>query len=175
MRGIPAIFVVAILMAVFFMPVSIATAQAQQSTVTPRLDTPSGFPVPRFVSLKANQTHCRSGPSFDHPVRITYMRKGLPVMVVAETSDHWRKIRDSEGDECWSHRSKLSGIRTALVIVDGLALHTRPGPEMPMRARLGRGIIGRVEAVEGNWVQFSTDGMKGWASLSGFWGAQNAH
>ena len=173
MRGILAIYVAAITMAVSFMPVSITPAQAQQSTVSPRLDTPSGYPVPRFVSLKASKTNCRSGPSFDHPVRITFMRKGLPVMVVAETSDHWRKIRDSEGDECWSHRSKLSGNRTALVIVDGLALHTRPNTEMPMRARLGKGIIGRVETVEGDWVQFSTDGMKGWAPLSGFWGAKS--
>ena len=114
-----------------------------------RMDTPSGLPVPRFVSLKSEKTFCRAGPSFAHPVRITFMRKGLPVMVVAETSDHWRKVRDLEGDECWTHRSKLSGVETALVLEDGLALHARPNVAAPTRARLGRGLIARIESQEG--------------------------
>ncbi len=101
-------------------------ALAQDGSQEVRLDTPSGLPVPRFASLKADKTYCRAGPSFDHPVRITFLRKGLPVVIVAETSDHWRKIRDIEGDQCWTHKSKLSGVDTALVLRDGLALRTRP-------------------------------------------------
>ena len=173
MRRITVIFAAAIFLPLIHMNVSAAPAQAQQATPAPRLDTPSGLPVPRFISLKTNKTNCRSGPSFNHPVRITYMRKGLPMMVVAETSDYWRKLRDSEGDECWVHRSKLSGTRTALVIVDGLALYTKPGTSAPLRARLGKGIIGRIDTVQGDWLRISTGGMKGWASLSGFWGAQD--
>ncbi|MEM9618289.1 MAG: SH3 domain-containing protein [Pseudomonadota bacterium] len=154
-------------------PAQAATAK-QEAGPAPRLDTPSGLPVPRFVSLKADKTNCRSGPSFDHPVRITYMRKGLPVMVVAETSDNWRKIRDAEGDECWAHRTKLSGLRTALVIVDGLALRARPASDAVMRARLGKGLIARVDKTEGGWLRLSADGVKGWALLSGLWGAPGA-
>ena len=136
-----------------------------------RLDTPSGRPVPRLVSLKAQKTFCRSGPTFSHPVRLTFMREGLPVMIVAETRDHWRKIRDPEGDECWTHKSKLSGAETALVMVDGLALRARPEADAPARARLGRGVIARVEDMRGDWLKVSADGLKGWAKGSAFWGA----
>ena len=137
-----------------------------------RFDTPSGLPVPRLVSLKAETTFCRSGPSFDHPVRLTFMRQGLPVMIVAETTDHWRKIRDSEGDECWTHKSKLSGAETALVLEDGLALRARPDARAPAKALLGRGVIAQVDGARGGWLRISTDGLKGWARADAFWGAR---
>lgn len=136
-----------------------------------RLDTPSGLPVPRFASLKSEKTYCRAGPTFEHPVRITFMKKGLPVVIIAETSDHWRKIRDMEGDECWTHKSKLSGVDTALVLADGLALRSRPDPEAPAKAHLGKGLIAKVEAARDGWLKVSAGGMKGWAPESGFWGA----
>lgn len=136
-----------------------------------RLDTPSGLPVPRMVSLKSEKTYCRSGPTFSHPVRLTFMRKGLPVLIVAETRDHWRKLRDPEGDECWTHKSKLSGELTALVLDDGLALHARPEAHAPARASLGRGVIVKVEQTRGSWLKVSADGIKGWARASAFWGA----
>ena len=135
-----------------------------------RLDTPSGLPVPRFVSLKADETFCRTGPTFAHPVRITYQRKGLPAMVVAETRDHWRKIRDPEGDECWIHRTKLSGARTAIVTEDGLAVRARPDDGATQKARLGRGVIARIEKSKGGWVKISAPDVRGWAPQSGFWG-----
>ena len=45
---------------------------------------PSGLPVPRFVSLKAEKVNVRRGPSSDHPVAWVFQRKGLPVEIVAE-------------------------------------------------------------------------------------------
>ena len=135
-----------------------------------RLDTPSGYPVPRFVSLKASRTNCRQGPSFDHPVRITFMRQGLPVIVVAETQDHWRKVRDFEGDECWVHKSKLSGVETALVQTEGLVLRVRPTYAAPQKARLGKGLIAKVEKHKSGWVKVSVDGVRGWVQPSGLWG-----
>ncbi|PQA88415.1 SH3 domain-containing protein [Hyphococcus luteus] len=147
-------------------------AAAVKPEMTVRLDTPSGLPVPRLVSLKSKTTFCRAGPSFAHQVRLTYQRQGLPVMIIAETRDHWRKIRDSEGDECWTHKSKLSGAETALVLEDGLALRAKPDARAPARARLGRGVIARVEAERDGWLKVSADGRKGWARASAFWGAQ---
>ncbi len=150
-----------------------APSQAAQADESPtlRLNTPSGLPVPRFVSLKADKTYCRTGPSFDHPVRITFMRKGLPVMVVAETKDHWRKVRDPEGDECWTHKSKLSGVQTALVMKDRLALRRRPDDAAPVTAHFGRGLIARIETSRDGWLRVSAKGVKGWAVRSAFWGA----
>jgi SH3-like domain-containing protein len=143
-----------------------------QPQPTKRYDTPSGQPVPRYLSLKAAKTFCRSGPSFAHPVRITFMRKGLPVLVIAETTDHWRKIRDFEMDECWIHKTKLSGQETALVIEDGISLRARPDASSPERVRLGRGIIARVDHIRDGWLQVSAPGVKGWAMQTGFWGVE---
>lgn len=136
-----------------------------------RLDTPSGLPVPRLVSLKSTKTYCRAGPSFDHKVRLTFMRQGLPVVVVAETRDHWRKIRDMEGDSCWTHKSKLSGARTVLVLEDGLALRSKPNSAAPARARLGRGVVAQVEKTRDGWLKISANGKKGWADSAALWGA----
>ncbi|MHA7870884.1 MAG: SH3 domain-containing protein [Hyphococcus sp.] len=146
----------------------------EHSTAAQRTNTPSGLPVPRFVSLKADKTNCRTGPSFEHPVRMTFMRKGLPVQVVAETQDHWRKVKDAEGDQCWIHRSKLSSAKTAIVTTDGLALRLRPSEDAPLRARLGRGVVAKVEATEGQWARISANKLRGWARVGGVWGALGA-
>lgn len=144
--------------------------QDAPSNETIRLDTPSGLPVPRFVSLKAQRTNCRTGPSFTHPVRLTFLRRGLPVMVVAETRDHWRKVRDPDGDECWVHKSKLSSAAMALVTREGVILRAKPDDNSPEKARLGHGLIARVETARDGWLKISADGVKGWARQSNFWG-----
>jgi len=136
-----------------------------------RLDTPSGQPVPRFVSLKSAKTFCRAGPSFGHRVQVTFLRKGLPVLIVAETTDHWRKLRDRDGDECWTHKSKLSGAETALVIKDGAALHTKPNDYAPLSARLGEGLIAEIEKSRGPWRRIRAGGFRGWIRASQLWGA----
>ncbi|MEM8770085.1 MAG: SH3 domain-containing protein [Pseudomonadota bacterium] len=158
----------------------VAASQASQTlnnslpspTVKMRTDTPSGLPVPRFVSLKAAKTFCRGGPTFAHPVKLTYVRRGLPVMVIAETRDHWRKIRDAEGDECWIHRTKLSGAPTALVLTDGLAVHVTPRDDAVQKARLGKGVVVKIEAAKSGWVRISAGGVRGWTRQNGVWGAQ---
>ena len=81
-------------------------------------------------------------------------------MVVAETNDHWRKVRDLEGDECWTHKSKLSGAKMALVLEDGLPLYTRPSSTAPITAHLGRGVITRIEASRDDWLRISTKGSR---------------
>jgi len=85
--------------------------------------TPSGFPVPRYVSLKVGKVNGRKGPSRQHPIAWQYRRKGLPLVVVAET-EMWRKVRDVTGDESWVHKPALSGLRRVLVLEDA-TLHSK--------------------------------------------------
>ncbi|HOP19357.1 MAG TPA: SH3 domain-containing protein [Parvularculaceae bacterium] len=136
-----------------------------------RTDTPSGFPVPRFVSLKNAETYCRQGPSFDHPVAYTFLKAGLPVQVVAETTDHWRKIRDHEGSECWAHQTTLRAVSHVIVEAD-TAILVRPEIEAPVRARLRAGVIARIERASGDWRLISVGELKGWAPVSRLWGAE---
>ena len=70
-------------------------ALAAPAIAAPR-QTPSGLPVPRYVTLKFDQVNARAGPGDDYPARWVYRVPDLPVQVVAETAD-WRKVCDPEG------------------------------------------------------------------------------
>src|ERR1700751_441145 len=76
--------------------------------------TPSGLPIPRYVSLKSDHVNVRAGPTKDNDVSWVYTRPGLPVEITAEF-ENWRRVRDSEGSEGWVYHSMLSGRRTAVV------------------------------------------------------------
>src|SRR5690606_20181471 len=73
--------------------------------------TPSGQPVPRWLSLKSSEVHARFGPGLDHRILWEYRVSGLPVQVIAETTE-WRKICDPEGAVAWVHRSVVSSRRS---------------------------------------------------------------
>lgn len=137
----------------------------------PRTDTPSGLPVPRFVSIKAAGVQCRSGPSRDHPVSAVFQKGGAPVLVVAETKDHWRKIRDHVGDECWAHQSVLSAVNHAIVRRE-TALRVRASHAAPVRARLAEGVLVRLDRDGDNWRRVRADDLIGYAEKADLWGAE---
>ena len=68
----------------------------------------TGLPIPRFVTIRANQVNMRTGPGVRYPVDWEYRRAGLPVEIVSEYGT-WRKIRDWQGDEGWMHQRRMSG------------------------------------------------------------------
>ncbi|WP_209311834.1 SH3 domain-containing protein [Bradyrhizobium frederickii] len=74
----------------------------------------SGLPIPRFVSVKSKPANVRAGPSVDYPLRWTFVRRHLPVEILAEFGN-WRRIRDADGQEGWILAALLSGRRTALI------------------------------------------------------------
>src|SRR5579871_4195265 len=78
-----------------------------------RAQTPSGFCVPRWLSLKRGEVFGRKGPGKDYPPAFVYHAKGLPVQVVDETSE-WRKICDPDGGETWVASAMVDGRRTAM-------------------------------------------------------------
>ena len=61
----------------------------------------------KFSSLKNSQVNLRQGPSFDYPIKLTYKKKYLPVIITDE-SETWRKIKDFENNSGWIHVSQLS-------------------------------------------------------------------
>ena len=147
-----------------------ALAQAAEPVAPAvRLDTPSGLPVPRFVSLKSDETNCRIGPSFKHPIRFVYKRAGAPVMVVAESVDHWRKIRDFEGSECWAHQTTLRAV-THVLAREETALRRRPDNAAEISARVGGGVLARIERRDGAWIRVSAGPARGWVLADTVWG-----
>lgn len=133
-------------------------------------DTPTGFPVPRYVSLKSSKAYGRSGPSRDHAVSWEYHRKGLPMIVVAET-ELWRKVRDYRGDESWMHSSLLSGRRRVLVLEEApLRKKSREASPALALAPIGS-ILDLDECTDGFCRVVSREGLKGWIRRSSIWGA----
>jgi len=146
---------------------SVAAAQA---TAPPK---GTGRPIPRFVSLKADEVNVRRGPSQSHQVAWVFSKKGLPVEVIAEY-EHWRRVRDSEGEEGWVFHSLLTGIRTGLVAPwrksQRVTLYDGPGGDGTAIAVVEAGVLGRVLVCNGSWCEFTTSGYKGWIKQDQIWG-----
>lgn len=163
-------YVMRLLVALFallaHLSVCVATAQAADAI---RLDTPSGYPVPRFVSLKQDETNCRIGPSFDHPVKFLFKQAGAPVMVVAESVDHWRKVRDGDGDECWVHQATIKGQSHVLVSRETPLLR-RPDAGARTSATLGPGVLARLVRRKNDWILIAAGDARGWIVAKNVWG-----
>jgi SH3-like domain-containing protein len=134
---------------------------------------PSGLPLPRFVSLKAEKVNVRRGPSSEHPVAWVFQRKGMPVEIVAEF-ENWRRIRDSEGEEGWILHSMLSGKRTAIVApwrgAQATPLLSKPGKNARPSAMLAAGVMGEIGHCDGEWCELTAGGYEGFVEQSSLWG-----
>lgn len=129
----------------------------------------TGYPIPRFVSLKRSHTNVRSGPGFDHPVQWVYMRQGLPVEVTAE-HNHWRQVRGRDGALGWVNFQMLDGDRTVAVVGNGRGLLTFSEPSAGVVATLQDGVILRAKACAKAWCRVTIDGHSGWIEKQYLWG-----
>jgi SH3-like domain-containing protein len=145
---------------------------AEPSAITP--DAPAagrstGLPVPRFVSLGADQVNLRYGPGREYPISWVLARRGLPVEIIAEF-DAWRKVRLHDSDEGWIHSSLLSSRRT-IVIKDEIAeLRRTPADDARVVLRAEPGVIGELLDCEGEWCRVDIGGRRGWLRHQAFWG-----
>ena len=76
------------------------------------------------LSLKKSKVNLRVGPSFEHPVKLIYKKKYLPVEVL-DKSETWRKIKDFENNSGWIHISQLSKKKTAINIKNNSIIHNK--------------------------------------------------
>jgi SH3-like domain-containing protein len=144
-------------------------AYAPTAGSAPRVSDFSGKPVPRYASLRHDEVNGRAGPSTDYPVRWTYERAGLPVVIVRESQD-WRKIRDPMGDEVWINKSQLAAERTAITTSAGEILR-EPHPRAAAVARFQPGAVVSLGACPTDWCRVAAEGLGGWMRKSQLWGA----
>ena len=132
--------------------------------------TPSTLPVPRFVALKFDEVNARKGPGEDYDVVWVWHGKGLPVKVVAETSD-WRKIQSADGSVAWVNKRLVDGRRTALRYAAGAAnLRSDPRDDAKVVAWLQPRAIATLERCEQGWCRLKASGVKGWVRQEEVWG-----
>lgn len=127
------------------------------------------LPVPRMVSLRADEVNVRSGPDLDHPIMWVFKRRHMPVEIVAEF-DVWRKVRDWEGAEGWVHRAMLSGSRSVIVTGDLVTMRRDSNEQSPAVARLAQGMVARIEQCEPAWCEVTVRDYEGWIPRTGIWG-----
>jgi SH3-like domain-containing protein len=128
-------------------------------------------PLPRFVSLRADEVKMRTGPGVQYPVEWVFSRLGLPVEIIAEYQN-WRKVRDWQGTQGWMHQSLLSAKRTFIVTGAVRAIRKAPAPDAGPVARAEAGVVGGlVECPEnGQWCRVGVEGYEGWLRRVDFWG-----
>ncbi len=147
-----------------------ASSKANQS---PQETGPSGLPIPRFVSLKRSKVNVRLGPSSEHKIAWIFHYKGLPVEIIAEF-EHWRRIRDSDGQEGWVYHSLLAGKRMATIAPwrkgSAIGLHDAPKFSESIIANVSAGAVGEVKSCNGAWCQLTIKGYEGWIQQTMLWG-----
>jgi SH3-like domain-containing protein len=132
--------------------------------------TPSGLPVPRYVSLKFDSVNARSGPSDDHRLLWVFHARGLPVQVIAETED-WRRICDPDGQVSWVHRRTTDGRRMVMRVRPGPApILAKPNPMASPVAYLSPRALAALDRCQNDWCKITVGRVTGWTPISALWG-----
>jgi len=129
----------------------------------------TGLELPRFVSIKGSEANARRGPGMDHKIDWVFVRRNLPVRVVAEY-EHWRRVEDIEGVGGWVHYALLSGQRTAIVSPGTLPMRYSASTTDHAMAKLAPGVIAVIETCDGLWCRIMVDERTGWVLQEGLWG-----
>jgi SH3-like domain-containing protein len=134
--------------------------------------TPSGQPVPRWLSLKSSKVFARQGPGLDYRILWQYRVSNLPVQVVAET-EGWRKICDPDGAVAWVHRSVVTSSRSVMNATDEeIPIHAGRSGASPVRARLAARSLVSIDACVDQWCEVRVRRLRGWVPQSAVFGAQ---
>ena len=122
-----------------------------------------------FRTLRNDKVNLRQGPSFDHPIKIFYNKKFLPVLI-QDRSDNFRKIRDHENNSGWIHISQLTKKKAAITIDDDLILFSNSTIYSNPLAILKKGRLVRIIKCKDEWCKINTGEFKGWLQKKNLWG-----
>ncbi|WP_241503719.1 SH3 domain-containing protein [Ferruginivarius sediminum] len=160
-----AVFRPALVLAVACLLLSMSGAALAQQT-----GRSTGLPIPRFVSLRADEVNLRTGPGLRYPIEWVYRRQDLPVEVIEEF-EAWRRIRGWDGTVGWVHGVMLQSKRTARVTGSDIRLlRARANPDGDPVAMLEPGAIGKLDRCKRDWCRIEFAGLIGWLQRKAFYG-----
>ena len=122
-----------------------------------------------FLSLKNNKVNLRQGPSFEYPIKLTYKKKYLPILIL-DKSETWRKIKDFESNSGWIHVSQLSKKKSAINKKNNSVLYKKPTIYSKPIAKLEIGRLVLIKKCQTKWCKITSGGFKGWVFKSSLWG-----
>lgn len=153
--------------------ISTGMSFAQQNDASPAIGPETNLPLPRFVSLRANEANVRRGPSLSHRIDWVFQRRDMPLQVIAEYG-HWRRVIDRDGQGGWVHYRMLSGARTVVIEGEKAALRARPEATSIENAMLEPGVVARLGDCTPQWCQLTAGGFRGWVPKTQLWGVTDA-
>ena len=122
-----------------------------------------------FLSLKNNEVNLRQGPSLKYPIKLTYNKKYLPVIIL-DKSETWRKIKDFENNTGWIHISQLSKKKSAINIKKNSILFKKPTIYSKPIAQLEIGRLVLIKKCKREWCKISSGNYVGWIFKNTLWG-----
>ena len=121
-----------------------------------------------FLTLRNEKVNLRQGPSFDHPVKIFYKKKFLPVLI-KDRSENFRKVRDHENNTGWIHISQLKKVNSLIPKIDKI-LFSKPTNFSKPLAKIEKGRVLLVQNCIDDWCKVKTGNFKGWIKIEKSWG-----
>ena len=125
-----------------------------------------------FLSLKNEEVNLRTGPSFDHPIKLIYKKKYLPVIIL-DKFETWREIKDFENNSGWIHISQLSKRKSAINIKKYSILYKNSTIYSKPIAKLESGRLVLIKKCNQKWCKISSGEFIGWIIKSFLWGKVN--
>ena len=122
-----------------------------------------------FSTLRYNNVNLRQGPSIDYPVKIFYKKKYLPVLI-QDTSDNFRKIKDHENNTGWIHVSQLSKKKAAITLDDKVIIFKNSTIFSKPLAVLEKGRLCLIAKCKDDWCKIKVDKYSGWVKKQSLWG-----
>ena len=123
----------------------------------------------KFLSLKNSEVNLRLGPSFEYPIKLTYNKKYLPIIIL-DKSETWRKIKDFENNSGWIHISQLSKRKTAINNKNNSILFKKPTIYSKPIAKLEIGRLVLIKKCNLKWCKITSDKYTGWVKKNYLWG-----
>ena len=130
----------------------------------------SGYKIPRFLSLKSDETNLRIGASLDYPIILRYNHKNIPIMIIEE-NEKWRKIIDIENNEGWIHKDLIKGDRYAIINQPYTSnTHILDKPEGKVVGEIGKRNIVKIKKCLSDWCLINYNQINGWINKENLWG-----
>ena len=114
-----------------------------------------------YLTLRNEKVNLRQGPSLDHPIKLIYKKKFLPVFII-DSSYNFRKIIDHENNSGWIHVSQLSKKKAALNNQESSIIFQKPSKYSKPLAVVEKGRLFLVKKCKNGWCKIKTENYSGW-------------